>query len=60
MTEATAKLCAALGHEVVEATPRFDFEAVRNGFAAVFAANCMANIARATGGALPPMAPSSP
>jgi len=36
------------------ASPDFDFEAVRDGFAAAFAANCMANIARATGGRLPP------
>lgn len=53
-TEEAARLCAALGHEVTEALPAFDFDAVCNGFAAVFAANCMANIARATGGRLPP------
>lgn len=52
-TEATARLCEALGHDVVEASPIFDFEAVRSGFSAVFAANCMASIARATGGRLP-------
>ncbi len=52
-TEAAARLCESLGHDVVEATPEFDFEAVRSGFAAVFQANTMANIARATGGELP-------
>lgn len=53
-TEEAARLCSALGHEVSEASPAFDFEAARNGFAAVFAANCMASVARATGGRLPP------
>lgn len=52
-TEEAARLCEALGHEVVEAVPEFDFDAMRKGFAAVFAANCMANIARGTGGKLP-------
>jgi Asp-tRNA(Asn)/Glu-tRNA(Gln) amidotransferase A subunit family amidase len=53
-TEKAARLCGALGHEVIEALPAFDLEAVRHGFAAAFAANCMASIARATGGRLPP------
>lgn len=53
-THEVARLCAELGHELVEATPTFDFEAVREGFSAVFAANCMASLARATGGRLPP------
>lgn len=52
-TEAAAWLCETLGHEVVEAAPEFSFEAVTRGFAAVFQANTMANIARATGGELP-------
>lgn len=53
-TEEAASLCAELGHDVVKASPAFDFEAMRNGFSAVFAANCMASLARATGGRLPP------
>jgi len=53
-TEAAARLCEELGHAVTEAAPDFDFETVRTGFTAVFQANTMANIARATGGALPP------
>src|SRR5690606_28873042 len=52
-TEETARLCETLGHEVVEAAPEFDFDTMRKGFEAVFAANCMANIARGTGGMLP-------
>lgn len=52
-TEAAARLCEALGHEVTEAAPAFDFEVAAKGFAAVFQANCMANIARGTGGKLP-------
>lgn len=49
-----ARLCENLGHRVVEAAPEFDGEAVECGFLAVFQANAMANIARATGGDLPP------
>lgn len=52
-TQAAAVLCQAMGHEVSEAAPVFDFEVVAKGFAAVFQANCMANIARGTGGKLP-------
>lgn len=52
-TLAAAKLCEALGHEVVEAELDFDIEAVQEGFLAVFQANTMANVARATGGELP-------
>lgn len=49
-----ARLCESLGHEVSEAAPSFDVEPVQQAFAAVFQANTMANIARATGGPLPP------
>jgi len=49
----TARLCEELGHDVVEAAPEFDVAAARQGFAAVFHANTMANVARATGGGLP-------
>jgi amidase len=52
-TIAAACLCESLGHEVVEAEPEFDVEAIQDGFLAVFQANTMANIARATGGVLP-------
>lgn len=52
-TRAAARLCESLGHEVAEASPVFDVEAVEKGFLAVFAANCMANIARGTGGGMP-------
>jgi len=52
-TRAAARLCEDLGHEVVEAAPDFDIEAVQNGFLAVFQANTIANIARITGGGLP-------
>jgi Asp-tRNA(Asn)/Glu-tRNA(Gln) amidotransferase A subunit family amidase len=51
---AAAKLCGELGHVVEEATPEFDVAAVEAAFSAVFAANTMANVGRATGGALPP------
>lgn len=51
--EDAARLCAALGHEVEEASPVFDARALERGIMAVFGANTMANIARATGGALP-------
>lgn len=49
----TARLCEELGHDVAEAAPEFDVTAARRGFVAVFHANTMANIARATGGGLP-------
>ncbi len=48
-----ARLCESLGHDVQEAEPEFDVEAVQSGFLAVFQANTMANIARLTGGSLP-------
>lgn len=48
-----ARLCEDLGHEVEEASPDFDVEAVERGFSAAFQANTMANIGRATGGVLP-------
>jgi len=51
--EDAARLCAALGHEVEEASPAFDAHALERGFTTVFGAHIMANIARATGGALP-------
>ncbi|MEJ7687006.1 MAG: amidase family protein [Variovorax sp.] len=51
--EDAARLCASLGHEVEEASPDFDAQAVARGFAQVFAANTTANIARQTGGAMP-------
>lgn len=51
--EDAARLCAALGHEVEEASPDFDAQAVARGFERVFAVNTMANIARKTGGAMP-------
>jgi Asp-tRNA(Asn)/Glu-tRNA(Gln) amidotransferase A subunit family amidase len=52
-TNAVARLCDELGHHVVEASPEFDARVVERGFLAVFQANTMANIARATGGAMP-------
>lgn len=48
-----ARLCEQLGHHVEEASPDFDAPALERGFELVFATNTMANIARATGGALP-------
>lgn len=48
-----AKLCEELGHDVEEAAPRFDVDAVEQAFAYVFQANVMANVGRASGGALP-------
>jgi len=52
-TLAAARLCESLGHEVVEAEPEFDIEAVQNSFLAIFQANVMANLARITGAGLP-------
>ncbi len=52
-TVEAAKLCEALGHVVEEAEPDFDVEVMERGFAAVFQANTMVNIARKTGGKLP-------
>src|SRR6185295_5830243 len=51
--EAAATLCAGLGHAVEEASPVYDAVALERGFVAVFSAHTMANIGRATGGALP-------
>ncbi len=51
--EDAARLCVSLGHEVEEASPQFDAEAMRGGFGLVFSAHTMANVGRATGGALP-------
>jgi amidase len=51
--ERAARLCESLGHMVEEAAPEFDADEVERGFLAVFYANTMANVARATGGPLP-------
>jgi amidase len=48
-----ARLCESLGHHVEEAAPDYDAQAIERGFATVFAAHTMANVARVTGGALP-------
>ena len=51
--EDAARLCEALGHEVAEASPDFDAQALQRGFITVFGAHTMANMARATGGPMP-------
>jgi amidase len=51
--EDAARLCESLGHHVEEAAPDYDAAALQAGFFTVFAAHTMANIARATGGAMP-------
>jgi amidase len=51
--EDAARLCEQLGHHVEEASPDYDAAVVERGFEMVFATHTMANIARATGGALP-------
>jgi len=51
--EEAAALCVELGHSVEEASPLYDAAALERGFVDVFGAHIMANIGRATGGALP-------
>ena len=51
--EDAARLCESLGHDVEEAAPQYDAAALQDGFVTLFASHTMANIARATGGALP-------
>ena len=51
--EDAARLCESLGHHVEEAAPEYDAVALERGFVSVFAAHTMANVGRATGGALP-------
>lgn len=53
-TREAAKLCEDLGHVVEEAAPQFAIQEVEAAFAAVFQANTMVNVGRATGGSLPP------
>ena len=48
-----AKLCEAMGHIVEEAAPVFDVAAARAAFSAIFQANTMVNVGRATSGRLP-------